>query len=206
VHIQAHIRTRGDVMFADAPWAGRVAPGLWIESFSVRPSQHFTAEDIEYKGLTGSGFETPWVSDDQMCGTRGMAVPLVGFAVRLKPGSATSAYDCEYSGYFRSGMMVGPLRNGTPCRSTVANDPLEGIQIRLVRRHGAAPHLSASPVDTMARAVVPRPAVKTAGASARKRNGTAKPAANGKRKSRVRAAPTSSRKARSTRRELTRRQ
>lgn len=134
LQIKAHIRSRGDMSFADVPWAGRVAPGLWIESFAVRPMQRFGAQDIEYKGLTGSGFETPWLSDDRMCGTRGMAVPLVGFAVRLKPSSETAAYDCEYSGYFQSGVTIGPLRNGAPCRSTVANDPLEGVQIHLKPR------------------------------------------------------------------------
>ncbi len=136
VQIGAHVRTRGDMIFADVPWAGRIAPGLWIESFSVRPLQQFGAADIEYKGLTGSGFETPWVSDDQPCGTKGMGVPLVGFALRLKASPASSAYDCEYSGYFQSGLTVGPLKNGAPCRSTVANDPLEGIQIRLVKHTG----------------------------------------------------------------------
>jgi len=59
MQIGAHIRARGDMNFADAPWAGRVAPGLWIESFSLRPLERFGAQDIEYKGLTGSGFETP---------------------------------------------------------------------------------------------------------------------------------------------------
>jgi GT2 family glycosyltransferase len=132
MQIGAHIRSRGDMVFTDVPWAGRVAPGLWIESFAVRPLQQFGAADVEYKGLTGSGFETPWLSDDQMCGTKGMAVPLVGFALRLKPSPRSRAYDCEYSGYFQSGLTVGPLRNGAPCRSTVANDPLEGMQIRLV--------------------------------------------------------------------------
>jgi len=133
IQIGAHVRTRGDMIFADVPWAGRIAPGLWIESFSVRPLQQFGAGDIEYKGLTGSGFETPWVSDDQPCGTKGMAVPLVGFALRLKPSPTASGYDCEYSGYFQSGLTVGPLKNGAPCRSTVANDPLEGIQVRIVK-------------------------------------------------------------------------
>jgi GT2 family glycosyltransferase/glycosyltransferase involved in cell wall biosynthesis len=133
VQIGAHIRTRGDMTFADVPWAGRIAPGLWIESFSVLPLEQFGAGDIEYKGLTGSGFETPWLSDDQACGTKGMGVPLVGFALRLKATPAASGYDCEYSGYFQSGLTVGPLLNGAPCRSTVANDPLEGIEIRLIR-------------------------------------------------------------------------
>jgi GT2 family glycosyltransferase len=138
IQIGAHIRSRGDMTFVDVPWAGRVAPGLWIEAFSVRPLKQFGAQDVEYKGLTGSGFETPWTSDEKMCGTKGMAVPLVGFAVRLKTSSATTRHDCEYSGYFQSGVTVGPLRNGAPCRSTVANDPLEGIQVRLVKRSFAA--------------------------------------------------------------------
>jgi len=133
LHINTHIRSRGDMSFTDTPWAGRVAPGLWIESFCVRPLKTLAAQDVEYKALTGSGFETPWLSDDKMCGTKGMSVPLVGFAVKFK-GSATAEYDCEYSGYFQSGATVGPLRNGAPCRSTVANDPLEGIQVRLVKR------------------------------------------------------------------------
>ena len=146
VQIVVHVRARGDMTFADAPWAGRVAPGLWIESFAVRPMRLLGAHDVEYKGLTGSGFETPWLSDEKMCGTKGMAVPLVGFAVRLKPSAATAGYDCEYSGYFQSGVTVGPLRNGAPCRSTVANDPLEGIQVRVTKRPSAA--LPAGPTAT----------------------------------------------------------
>jgi hypothetical protein len=138
IQIAAHIRTRGDMRFVDVPWAGRVGPGLWMESFSLRPLEQFTAQDIEYKGLTATGFETAWLSDDKMCGTKGMALPLVGFAVRLKPGALTAAYDCEYSGYFQSGVTVGPVRNGAPCRSNVANDSLEGIQVRIVKRNAAS--------------------------------------------------------------------
>jgi hypothetical protein len=129
-----HIRARGDLAFTDAEWAGRVAPGLWIESFSLLPLEALGAQDIEYKGLTGSGFETPWISDDKLCGTRGMSVPLVGFAIRLKATAAAAGYDCEYSGYFASGAIIGPLRNGAPCRSSVANDPLEGLQVRFRKR------------------------------------------------------------------------
>ncbi len=134
LEVGAHIRTRGDMIFRHVPWAGRIAEGLWIESFMVRPLEVFQAGDIEYKGLTGSGFETPWLSDGIMCGTKGLAVPLVGFAIRLKRSREAPAYDCEYSGYFKSGVTVGPLKNGNPCRSTVASDPLEGIQVFIRKR------------------------------------------------------------------------
>src|SRR5262249_44722553 len=92
LQIKTHIRSRGDMTFTDAGWAGRVAPGLWIESFSIQPLKQLSAQDIEYKGLTGTGFETPWLTEDQNCGTKGISVPLVGFAMRLKPGPATAAY------------------------------------------------------------------------------------------------------------------
>jgi GT2 family glycosyltransferase len=169
VHIVAHIRTRGDMSFAHVPWAGRVAPGLWIESFSVQPLERFGAKDIEYKGLTGSGFETPWISDNVMCGTRGMATPLVGFAIRLKPSAAAASFDCEYSGYYQSGLVVGPMRNGAPCRSSVANDSLEGIQMRIVRRAAAtlpdAAH-KASPVGRRKPAAVRTALLKRAATAA----------------------------------------
>jgi len=137
LQISAHIRERGDRKFTGASWAGRVGAGKWIESFSIQPLEGLDAQDIEYKGLTAQGFETPWISNDQVCGTRGMAVPLIGFAVRLRPGARTAAYDCECSGYFQSGAIAGPFHNGAPCRSSVAGDPLEGIQVRIMAREAA---------------------------------------------------------------------
>ena len=84
-----------------------------------------------------------------------MGVPLVGFAIRLKASAAAAGYDCEYSGFFQSGAIVGPLRNGAPCRSSVANDPLEGLQIRVRKR--AAGKLDPALERTAARgAKVPR--------------------------------------------------
>ena len=90
-----------------------------------------------------------------------MSVPLVGFAVRLRGGPETAAYDCEYSGYFQSGTVVGPLRNGAPCRSTVANDPLEGVQIRLAKRTQAA-GFAAKPTPARELSEGPRAAIGAA--------------------------------------------
>ena len=146
VEVMTHVRYRGDMSFVDTPWAGRVAPGLWIEAFAVMPLETLSSADIEYKGLTRTGVETPWISGGMACGTRGLGVPLVGFAARLKPKPGGATYDCEYTGVFQSGTSVGPLRNGVPCRSTVADDPLEGLQIRIVERTRAdAAALAAQP-------------------------------------------------------------
>jgi len=132
--IIAHIRGRGDVHFFDAGWAGRLGSGLWIEAFTILPRDALAAAAIEYKGLTASGVETPWLASGSPCGTSGRNVPLIGFAVRQKAGVADVRFDCEYSGYFQSGTTSAPARNGAPCRSAAANDPLEGIQLKIAGR------------------------------------------------------------------------
>jgi hypothetical protein len=120
-------------------------------------------------------------------------VPLVGFAVRLKPSAATAAYDCEYSGYFQSGVTIGPLRNGAPCRSTVANDPLEGVQVRLVPRVVTATQtLSPGPAldPRSGRPTQAMPTKHSMASNPHKSNGAHKPAA-AKRKRLPRATATS---------------
>ncbi len=139
LQVDAHIRNRGDMRFVGVDWVGRVGKGLWIEGFALTPLDRLGGDEIECKTLTATGFETPWVGNCGFCGTRGMGVPLVGFAIRVKPRDGVGLFDCEYVGFFQSGATVGPIRNGAPCRSTVIGDPLEGIQILIVGREIAAP-------------------------------------------------------------------
>ena len=134
LEILLHIRGRGDVYFFEPGWAGRVGAGSWVEAFAILPRDALAASAIEYKGLSASGVETDWLPSGSRCGTSGRSTPLLGFAVRQKAGVAGSRFDCEYSGYFQSGAVSGPARNGAPCLSTAANDPLEGLQLRIVDR------------------------------------------------------------------------
>lgn len=134
LEIVAHIRERGDVRFQGAPWVGRLGPGLWIEGFIIIPSGRLAETAIEYKGLSASGTETPWLDSGLLCGSRGMGIPLIGFAVRQKAVAGTAPLDCEYTGYFQSGATVGPARNGAPCRSAIDDDALEGIELRITPR------------------------------------------------------------------------
>ena len=134
LEIVAHIRTRGDLRFVDAPWIGRLGAGQWIEAFTVLPRDRAAAASIEYKGLTASGAETPWLASGAACGTTGQGQPLIGFALRQRAVPGEVRLDCEYVGYFASGTTAGPARNGAPCRSARDNDPLEGMQLRITRR------------------------------------------------------------------------
>jgi len=153
--IVTHVQNAGDLSFVDEEWAGGSEQHLWIENFRIRPLNGIAAEDIEYKCLTVNGYETPWIAGGEECGTRQRATPLVAFALRMRSKNGTApAYDCEYSGRFHSGAVVGPVANGTPCRSTVPNDPLEGIQIRITARKATGTR--SSPALTRKPATGPR--------------------------------------------------
>jgi len=132
--VLVHIRGRGDVRFIDAPWVGRLGAGMSIEAFTLLSRNPAVAAVVEYKGLSAGGSESPWLPLGSLCGTRRQATPLVGFAIRQKSGAGGARFDCEYSGYFQSGATAGPTRNGAPCRSPRDNDPLEGMQVRIIPR------------------------------------------------------------------------
>ncbi|MBP2294280.1 glycosyltransferase [Azospirillum rugosum] len=134
--ILAHVQRHGDLRFADSNWAGAVGQRLWIEAFSITPVDGLSPEDIEYKGLTANGWETPWITGGNMCGSRGLGTPLIGFSIRLR-GAVAERFECVYEGAFVSGYRSPAGQNGSPCRSDAIGDPLEGILLRLVEKQGA---------------------------------------------------------------------
>lgn len=143
--ILAHIQNFGDIRFLDG-WAGCLGQKLWIEAFAVTSVGQLTLDSIEYCGATADGFQTPWLSNQVLCGSRGRGMPLVGYAIRLKPEIAES-YDCTYSGKFVSGTTVGPCKDGRLCRSDVPGDPLEGIELHVTERRISEPPTTAQEIQ-----------------------------------------------------------
>lgn len=135
LEVVAHISGRGDIRFSGTGIIGRLGPGQWIEAFTIGSPDPLAAAAIEYKGLSANGSETPWLGCGSTCGETGAGLPLLGFAVRQKGAAGSTArFDCEYSGYFQSGTVVGPLRNGAPCLSPHDSDPLEGMTLSIAPR------------------------------------------------------------------------
>jgi glycosyltransferase involved in cell wall biosynthesis len=135
--ITAHVCRRGDLVFLDPIWAGCVGEALPIEAFDIVPRQILRPDQIEYRGVLLDGSETPWMDGGGLCGSRGKATSLTGFAVRLK-GDAAQSFDCVYTGAFVSGQRVGPLSNGMACLSPISDDPLEAIQLAIYQRDEVA--------------------------------------------------------------------
>ncbi len=131
--IVLHLERLGDRRFPGEGWVGNRGKKLRIEAFSIRPIDTLLARDIEFKALGPKGRQTPWVTDAKLCGTRGQGLPLTGFAIRLA-SHAAERFDVVYQGAFFESGVTGPQRNGELCIPTTSDDPLEAINVRLIRR------------------------------------------------------------------------
>ena len=160
LRLDVHIQNKGDTVYVNNFWAGALGERLAIEAFAITPLDGLRPDQIEYTALGDTGSESGWVDGGQVCGRKGVAMALTGFAIRIKPDQA-DAYECEYRGSFSSGRLVGPLKDGAPCRSE-QGDRLEAIQLFILpraRREPAAvapapPSPAAQP--TAARPIGPR--------------------------------------------------
>lgn len=128
--LTAHIQRRGDVATAMAEWMGTPGSRNWIEGFAIAPTRLITAEEIEYQAVLGRGWLSPWASGGQFCGSRGMALPILGLRVRLKP-QAAGRYRCRVWASFTDGSRVGPVTEGGVAEAESAA-PLEAFRIEIV--------------------------------------------------------------------------
>ena len=131
----AHVQRAGDVGARIGEWIGTPGSRMWIEGFSIAPQDAITAEDIEYQAVLGRGWLSPWVEGGKFCGSRGMALPLLGLTIRLK-GAAARNWDCTYSATFTDGSEAGPVSAGETCEAE-SLAALEAFQIMLTRSRRA---------------------------------------------------------------------
>ncbi|MBB2176637.1 hypothetical protein HLH21_11990 [Gluconacetobacter johannae] len=123
----AHIQRRGDVAAALGEWMGKPGSQAWIEGFALSPAGQVAAEDIEYQAVLGRGWLSPWSSGGQFCGSRGMALPVLGLRVRLK-GPAARHFACTVTATFTDGSAVGPVGAGGVAEAE-SLAPLEAFRI-----------------------------------------------------------------------------
>jgi hypothetical protein len=130
--VMAHIQTAGDVPGQFGEWIGKRGSRLWVEGFGITDKGMIAAGDVEYQGVLGRGWLSPWVDNGKFCGSRGMALPLLGLNVRLK-GAAAKQYTVRYSATFIDGSAVGPIEEGTACEAP-GLAALESFLIELIPR------------------------------------------------------------------------
>ncbi|MDE2333495.1 MAG: hypothetical protein KGK10_03045, partial [Rhodospirillales bacterium] len=133
--VLAHVQARGDVTVPLGAWMGEKGSGRWIEGFAIAP-EGVAAADIEYQAVLGKGWLSPWVEGAQFCGSRGMALPVLGLRVRLRNEiSKTRSLRLEAS--FVDGSSAGPVGDGEVCESA-SLAPLEAFRIEMIPREESA--------------------------------------------------------------------
>jgi len=135
VDMLAHIQTRGDVGAKFGVWLGERGSQNWIEGFAIAAPDGMDPADLSYQGVLGRGWLSPWVEAGQYCGSRGMALPLLGLRVRLQ-GDAAETYDLAVEASFIDGTTAGPVGQDETCEgSTLA--PLEALKVTLTPKKKA---------------------------------------------------------------------
>ena len=129
--IAAHIQHRGDVLAKLGDWVGERGSQCWVEGFAISPRKGEVApDDIEYQAVLGRGWLSPWAGGTQYCGSRGMALPILGLRVRLR-GAAATTHTVRVSGTFTDGAVIGPVGPGDACEAE-SLAPLEAFQVEFV--------------------------------------------------------------------------
>ena len=106
-----------------------MAASLWIEGFALSPRHpDITPADIEYQAVLGrAGWLSPWAEGGQYCGSRGMALPILGLRARLR-GKAAETLSLQISATFTDGTAIGPVGPGEACEAD-SLAPLEAFCI-----------------------------------------------------------------------------
>ena len=159
--ILTHIQGRGDVGGRLGEWLGMIGSRAWVEGFAIAPTRDVDPDDVEYQAVLGRGWLSPWVGGGQFCGSRGMALPLLGLRVRLR-GRAAQEFDCHYWASFVDGTQVGPVSAGEACESD-SLVAIEAIKVSLTRKGQAVEKqpAAAEPVGAAPEPVRAAPAAKS---------------------------------------------
>ncbi len=168
LEVAAHVQRRGDVLTRLGEWMGERGSQSWIEGFAISPARFVDPADIEYQAVLGKGWLSPWSEGGSYCGSRGMALPILGLRVRLK-GEAAERYEVRVSASFTDGSSVGPV-DDTQTAESAELAPLEAFLVEILPRDGvdaeavdAAGADASQPADAARRAAArPQRAVQPA--------------------------------------------
>ncbi len=130
--VLAHIQTRGDVGAKFGDWLGEPGAAAWIEGIAIAAPEGIASTDFSYQAVLGRGWLSPWVEAGQYCGSRGMALPLLGLRVRLR-GEAAERFEIACEASFVDGSTAGPVGNDETCEAD-SLAALEAVRISLAPR------------------------------------------------------------------------
>jgi hypothetical protein len=114
--IIAHIQRTGDTGRAFGEWVGTPGSQMAIEGFSLTAPKDLEPGDLTYQAVLGRGWMSPWSESGQFCGSRGMALPILGLRVKLS-AEAAKRYELRYSATFLDGTKLENLGSEDSCET-----------------------------------------------------------------------------------------
>ena len=128
VEIVAHVHGQGDLGGMLGDWIGEPGSKRWVEGFAIVPPG-IPAGSIEYQAVLGRDWLSPWAQGGQFCGSRGMALPILGLRARLR-GEAAETHDVSLTATFVDGSSSGPVE-GSAGSQAESFAPLEAFRVEL---------------------------------------------------------------------------
>jgi hypothetical protein len=131
----AHVQGRDIVGGADG-WIGVPGGGMPLEGFALSFAGSPNAGvgsvgvgdvGVEYSATLGPDWSTPWARDGAFCGSRGLALPLLGLAARLV-GAGAENLDLRGLVRFVGGREIGPISIGDVCAAP-DSAPIEAFRL-----------------------------------------------------------------------------
>ena len=157
VEIVAHVHGQGDLGGMLGDWIGQPGSKRWIEGFAIVPPG-IPAGSIEYQAVLGRDWLSPWAQGGQFCGSRGMALPILGLRARLR-GEAAETHDVSVTATFVDGSSNGPVE-GSAGSQAESFAPLEAFRVELRPRKtvtsNAEPEVEAASVTKPLKREKPR--------------------------------------------------
>ncbi len=123
-----HVEGVGDRTMPADDWVGDTTGQRAIEGFALGLPAGMNPSDLEYQGIMGEDWRTPWFEAGAFCGSRGLQLPLLGFRLRLV-GDAAERYDCKAYGQFARLGVIGPIASGEDCHAD--NMPLTAMKVEI---------------------------------------------------------------------------
>jgi hypothetical protein len=108
----AHAEGRDVAIGADG-WIGVPTGRAPLEGFALTLAGP-PGVGVEYSATLGPDWSTPWARDGEFCGSRGLALPILGLTARLV-GPNAEQLDLRYLVRFLGGQEVGPMPAGDLC-------------------------------------------------------------------------------------------
>jgi hypothetical protein len=129
--VELHVQRHGDVSAAGGAWAMSPDGQGAIEGLCVRLEGGLPADGVEYQAILGREWVSPWMTGGEFCGSRGLALPLVGVRIRAAPEFAVG-HRVRVWGRFAKAGEAGPFEDGEAC--AVADDTLVGLRVVVIAR------------------------------------------------------------------------